>query len=330
MKIAIPNWSAVDSLTDNVAFTFRKHGHQVIQPERHDAPFGTGPIPTVARRLAEAVGVHPMTWQERWILGAVREHKFDLVLALTQALSADTLEACKKAGVGACVAWWCDSPANMRRMGLLERGWDLICLKDPDAVRKLQVVGLPTVLVHEAMNPEWHKVVAGQANQAVAIVGNWYGYRQWIAMRLREAGYEVQMFGPKIPRWGLRPLLPSHSGRSVFRLEKSQVFGEALASLNSTSLAEGNSLNCRAFEVAGAGGLQLMEDRQVVSECFEPGKEVLVYGNWEQLCDHLDWARRAPSEMARIRDTAARRALANHTYSVRLDGILRTLGWPGL
>ena len=49
------------------------------------------------------------------------------------------------------------------------------------------------------------------------------------------------------------------------------MFGEALACLNSFSPAEGDSLNCRAFEVAGAAGLQLIEDRPAIRECFDPG-----------------------------------------------------------
>jgi spore maturation protein CgeB len=98
-----------------------------------------------------------------------------------------------------------------------------------------------------------------------------------------------------------------------------------MACLNSTSLAEGNSLNCRAFEVAGAGGLQLIEAKPIISECFEPGVELLVFDTLDELEGHLDRARKAPVEMERIREAGARRALAHHTYAHRLGAILEAL-----
>jgi spore maturation protein CgeB len=111
-------------------------------------------------------------------------------------------------------------------------------------------------------------------------------------------------------------------GRYIVREEKSRVFGEALACLNTFSLAEGNSLNCRAFEIAGAGGLHVMEARPIVNECFDPGKEVLTFSTFEELIDHLSRAGEAPREMESIRADAARRALSEHTYRHRIERIL--------
>jgi spore maturation protein CgeB len=106
------------------------------------------------------------------------------------------------------------------------------------------------------------------------------------------------------------------------REEKSQVFGEGMACLNTFALAEGNSLNCRAFEIAGAGGLQLLEARPIVTECFEPGKEVLTFTSFEELVAHIDRCRRHPEEARSIRAAAARRALEEHTYRHRIDRLL--------
>jgi spore maturation protein CgeB len=249
-------------------------------------------------------------------------------LAPTQVITERTLSELKKAGTGARVAWWGDPPANMQRIGLLTDEWDLIFFKDPHAVRKFRRVGLNAHLLHEAMNPAWHKPLARQANNDIVVAGNFYEYRQLLVRRLLQRGVSVALYGGRLPAWVHPEIARRHSRRYIVREEKSRVFGAALACLNSTQIAEGNSLNCRAFEIAGAGGLHLMEYRPIVSECFEPGKEVLTFDSLEELFDHIERARRFPGEMQQIRDAAAHRALAEHTYRHRLEtifGLVRDL-----
>ena len=115
---------------------------------------------------------------------------------------------------------------------------------------------------------------------------------------------------------------PGQSRRSVLPDGLGEVDGEGLACLNSTALSEGDALNCRAFEIAGACGLQLIEDKPSVSECFEPGRDVLVYRSVEEIGEHLARARREPDWAMKIRQAGHDRAHAAHTYEARLRTIL--------
>jgi spore maturation protein CgeB len=262
---------------------------------------------------------------ERWLVKAAREYRPELFLAPTQVIQEETLSELKRVGVRACVAWWGDSPSNMLRMGLLSPYWDLIFFKDPDAVAKFRRVGLNAYLLHEAMNPAWHKPVAQQANEDVVVAGNFYGYRQFLVLKLIERSVKVALYGGRLPRWVHPGIRRIHKGHYIVKEEKSRIFGEALACLNSTQIIEGNSLNCRAFEIAGAGGLHLMEYKPIISECFEPGKEVLTFDSLDELMDHIERARRFPGEMKKIREAAAHRAHAEHTYKHRLERIFAKL-----
>jgi spore maturation protein CgeB len=210
---------------------------------------------------------------------------------------------------GRRVLWWGDPPANSKRWGLLNPGWDWIFVKDPVAVTKLRIAARNAHLLHEAMNPTWHRRVAKQTNNSIVVAGNFYAYRQAVVLRLAASGIGVSLFGPKPPRWASLKIKEQWSGRYIVREEKSRVFGESLACLNTFSLAEGNSLNCRAFEIAGAGGLQLLEARPIVAECFQPGSEVLTFSTFEELIDHIMRGQKCPEEMETIRAAAARRAL---------------------
>jgi spore maturation protein CgeB len=208
----------------------------------------------------------------------------------------------------------------------MNAGWDRIYIKDPDAVAKLALAGRNASLLHEAMNPTWHRPLSRQENISVVIAGNYYAFRQVVVSRLIQDGVDLALYGPKPPRWALREVTQAWTGQYVTREKKSRVFGAALACLNTFSLREGNSLNCRAFEIAGAGGLQLIEHRPILEECFEPGKELLSFRTYPELLDLIHRARSHPAEMTRIREAGARRALAQHTYRHRLDKILSNLG----
>jgi spore maturation protein CgeB len=322
MRFIIPNFAAPDSFVDNVAATLRRMGHEV----RTLPPFGNALFYSRAwragRLLARQLRGNGPSMEERWLLRTARDWKPDIVLTLTQALNDDTLAQLKKLGVGRRIAWWADPPANMAGMGLLSEHWDAVFLKDKNAVAKFRRVGIRADLLHEAMNPVWHRPICERENDSIAIVGNFYGYRQFLTLRLTEAGVPVMLHGGRLPRWVAPEIAARHSGRFLVRDEKSRIFGAALACLNSTSLSEGDSLNCRAFEIAGAGGLQLLEYRPAVEDCFEPGEELLVFDTFDELLGLVAWARENPKGARAVRQAGARRALAHHTYEHRLQHIL--------
>jgi spore maturation protein CgeB len=262
------------------------------------------------------------TVDEHRLLRLVRSFRPEMVLALTRAFRPPVLASVKRAGVSHLVAWWGDPPANMRQMGLLAAEWDVVCFKDPDAVAKFRRVGVNAHLLFEAFNPAWHRPLASCAHDRVVVAGNFYAYRQFLVRKLFDAGVPMDLYGERLPRWVDPEIAKQHRGRAVFKEEKSLVFGEALACLNSMSIAEGNSLNCRAFEVAGAAGLQLIEHRPIIERAFEPGKEVLVFDSMDELLEHIKWARRFPGDAARVRQAGHRRALGEHTYEHRMRTLL--------
>lgn len=333
LRILVPNFPAPDSFTDNVVHTLRAMGHEV----RAMAALSFRDRGTVQRVVSDLwTGYRPQTLsaQENWTLKQALVWRPDMVLSLTLALRDEVLATLKRSGVGLCIAWWGDSPANMRGMGLLADGWDRIYIKDAHAVAKFLAVQLPAVHLHEAANPDWHFLPATGVTRedAVVVAGNYYGYRQIIVERLANRGVPLALYGSRPPRWSSDTVSSQFRGRYIVKSEKSQVFNGGLACLNSTSLSEGNSLNCRAFEICGAGGLQLIEDKPAVQDCFEPGREVLTYASIDAIVEHISRARQDRMWAAAIRSAGHARVLAEHTYRHRLIHILRDtdLGHPTL
>lgn len=325
MRILIPAFGFEDCFVDNVEKTLVEMGHEVrtlgyVSLKKHWA------LPRYATRVARelVVGDKPDRVGQK-IIKLAREFKPDVVLSVTGLVHPLVLEELGKFASGRRVLWWGDAPANSQKWGILDSGWDWVYVKDRAAESKLRLVGRNAHLLHEAMNPRWHRPIAGQRNGSVVVAGNYYAFRQAIILKLIGDGVAFDLYGARPPRWAHAEIKRLHTGKYITGEEKSRVFGEGLACLNTFGLAEGNSLNCRAFEVAGAGGLQIIEYRPAIEECFEPGKELLVFQTYEELLEHVNRAKRFPVEMVSIRQAGARRARAEHTYRHRLEIILKNL-----
>lgn len=321
MRVLIPDFAWTDSITDNVAFTLRKMGHEVLTMPSVSGKIHQSPFWRLFFEAKEKLSTDFLTGNEKWLLKELDRFKPNLVLALTLTLSESVLFEVKKRKIHA-VAWWGDPPSNLTRQGLLSKFWDFIYFKDPAAVSKFKRVGLNAELLHEAMNPDWHLPISGQKNNRVIVAGNFYDYRNYLVKQLLEQHIDVELYGRRLANWVDKRIKEVHTGKYITRKEKSLIFGQGLACLNSTCMGEGNSMNCRAFEIAGAGGLQIMEFREIIPECFEPGKEILVFDSLDELFERIDFAKKFPKESSEIRLAGHKRAVSEHTYEIRLNYIL--------
>jgi spore maturation protein CgeB len=315
-----------DTFAHNIAATLVAMGHDVLALPSTRWRGRVGRVEARYADFRQKLSRSYVSPGELQFLKATKEWRPQVFLAPTQEVGEETLRGMKRLGVGVRVAWWGDAPANMRRMGLASREWDLLLFKDGDAARKFRCAGLNAHQLHEAMNPMWHRPLAEQKNGEVVVAGNWYGFRQFLVMELLARGVKIGIYGSRPPRWAPELIRRTHTNRYIVCEEKSRVFGEGLACLNSMAPAEGNSLNCRAFEIAGAGGLQIIEDRPAIEECFAPNHEVLVFRSIDELMEHIERGARYPTEMRGIRGAGARRAVAQHTYRHRMERILDLIG----
>lgn len=322
MRILVAGPDFADSFAENVKSALLEMGHEVYGSEPVDhARYWSLPR-RAARVIGERLRGDRPSGADRRLLEISRAVRPDMLLALTWDIHPEILHAFDRICPGRRILWWGDAVANSHRWGIVNPGWDRVYLKDPDAVQKLRLAGRTADLLHEAMNPKWHRVIEGTRHGDVVVAGNYYAFRQALIARLLRDGISFRLYGSKPPPWSLPEIKFRWSGEYLAREAKSRAFGEGLACLNTFHPSEGNSLNCRAFEIAGAGGLHVIEHRPILSTCFEPGREVLAFKTYEELLGILHRARSAPREMDAIRTAGARRALAEHTYRHRLSRVL--------
>lgn len=322
MKFLIPNYRTPDSFVDNVAYTLTKMGHEVISMPQQSNRFLDNKFTHFLKLLNESANPNYLTKQEKWLKKQLLSgQSFQVLLTLTQALSYETLQLAKQQGI-TCVCWWGDTPANMKKQGLIVKGWDKLYLKDANAVQKLRGLGFDASLMHEAMNPHWHKPLYTDISDNVLVAGSFYDYRNYLVGEMISKGICFDLYGRKLPHWASQSVKDIHSSRFIVREEKSKLFGQALACLNSTAMSEFDSMNCRAFEIAGAEGLQLLEYRPSVESCFDIDKEIKTFRTIDEAVELVDWAKKYPQEAQKIRKAGRKRAMAEHTYEHRLTQII--------
>jgi len=90
-----------------------------------------------------------------------------------------------------------------------------------------------------------------------------------------------------------------------------------------------NGLNHRSFEPAACGTPVLHDALPDLERCFEPGKEVLVYGDVEELAALWDRVQADPAFARGVGEAARRRVLAEHTYAHRARAVLADLALGG-
>jgi spore maturation protein CgeB len=127
--------------------------------------------------------------------------------------------------------------------------------------------------------------------------------------------------------WDDRPLPPNvRSLGHVSTREHNALNATPLAVLNvsrESMAANGWSPATRVFEAAGAGACVVTDAWDGIDAFLEPGEEVLVAADGEEVAAHVEAL--DPARARRIGDAARRRALAEHTYAHRAVEVERLL-----
>jgi spore maturation protein CgeB len=254
-----------------------------------------------------------------------------ILVVLGSQLSPKSMEIIRKRTTASIVCWCQDQMTTLGRQFLLANGYDAVFVKDryllelfSGMIRSTKFYYLP-----EACNPRMHRPIALSASDReaygcdVMIAGTLYYYRQEILRQLvkQSPGIQLKIWGSK-PDWLLDRLPGMHMGRYVHGDEKVRAALSAKICLNTLHFGEVNGLNCRAFELAGCGGFQMVTHVPTLAEHFEPEVEVVTFRSVEELIEKSGYYLRNPDAAAAIAQRGLARAHRDHTYELRLTELL--------
>jgi spore maturation protein CgeB len=314
-----------DGFRENISDSLVRMGHRVTHLGSVDGEpgnrFGLSRVRRAARDLA--VGLDHR--HHRRLARTALARECEAVISVQGRLAPAAVAELRRNRVPVAL-WFPDSVLNLGRQQLFAAPYTAMFFKDPLLVRRLRdPLGLPAWYLPEACNPRWHRPIGEPATRrAIVVAGNIYPSRAQLLRRLHEAGIPLVLYGPpgRLPR-SLPPGL--HTGRPIYREEKSTVFRGAAAVLNNLHVAEMAGVNCRLFEATAAGAAVLCERRPALDHLFDPGTEVVPFSEFAELLERARELLADPQLTGKVGDAASRRAHAEHTYPHRLTVLLAKL-----
>jgi spore maturation protein CgeB len=345
MKIAWFGSSLVSSYWNGAATYYRglvraldELGHDVTfyEPDAYDRQ--------AHRDIADPTWARIVVWEpdERIAERLVREADADVVVKSSGVgVLDDVLEAAVASLDGATRIFWdVDAPATLAaaddRFASIVPAFDLVLTYgggDPVVERYLDLGARECVPIYNALDPETHHPAAREERFAadLAFLGNRLPDRE---ARVDEFFLHAAELAPK------RRFLLGGSGWDDKRLpanvtslghvgtgDHNAFNSTPLAVLNVTRdsmVANGWSPPTRVFEAAGAGACLITDAWEGIELFLEPGDEVLVAENAEDVARHV--SELCPEAAARIGAAARERVLREHTYAQRAEQVESALG----
>lgn len=279
------------------------------------------------------------------VLAKTETFEPDLVLALAQApLTRQALKRLRKNGV--CTAmWFVEDYKVFTYWRAFAPLYDFFAvIQQEPFFSELQAVGqanalylpmaaLPSFHTPHSMEPlEQRKYGAD-----IAFLGAGYPNRRVAFRQLTHLDFKI--WGTE---WDAEPLLEKHLQRKGERISPEEcvsIYNATKINLNLHSSIDdkvlvtgGDFVNPRTFELAACGAFQLVDNRSMMTDLFDPD-ELVTFTSMEELLELIPEFLEDDERRRGIARAARERVLTEHTYQHRMQTLIsfiteRREGWP--
>ncbi len=266
------------------------------------------------------------------------EKPIDVLICMAQApASAKFLDEMRRRGV-VTVLWFVEDYLRFTYWRDMARHYDFVftiqkdgCIEAIKAAGAGEVHYLPT-----ACDPYLHRPVdltPGERDQwgsQLSFVGAGYHNRQQMFASLGH--YPFKIWGSEWPTCKPFDKLVQENARRISPEEYVKIFCASDINLNLHSSTErdgvepnGDFINPRTFELAACGAFQLVDERTLLGECFEAGKEIVTFSSLPDLVAKVEHYKSRPEERAAIATAGRARVLRDHTYDRRIEQMMSVI-----
>lgn len=325
MKIAIIGSKGFDTIEFHTADALRDLGHDIFHVDMSDfinlkylynywfSKFVPKYVDVLFGNLAKKV----------------IDFKPDLVIATYRFAPQSAIEKIKKELIGIPVVQLNpDALTTFEKQQVFYSPYDFYFTKDPYIVNFMKIkAGLNVHYLPEAFNPKVHKMpdkdrlqLEREIDVDVVAFGSIYPYRARMLKKLIASGINVTVFGNNQN--------PDQELKKSFRNEwitgerKSEVLVGSKIVFNNFHYAEIDSVNCKFFEIAGAGGFQICDYKPIVKEysIIDPAK--FTFNHIDEAVEHLKYYLQHPQLRYDMAEEQRLHFLGNHTYQIRVKQML--------
>jgi len=225
---------------------------------------------------------------------------------------------------------------------------------DSQAVEKYYRIGYKNVIKSQwAFNHHLYKPYPVPLEYDVTFVGQVHSDRKAIVNKVQRAGVDIRCWGSGWENGRLsqeemiklfsrsRINLNFTQGSFVFnwktlakvffkrRVDNTLSLNTPREMLESTAVlfsSPSSQIKGRNFEIPGSGGFLLTSEADNLREYFEPGKEIVIFTDADDLIDKIRYYLSHETERENIRSAGYQRSLRDHTFEKRFLDIFQTMG----
>lgn len=276
-------------------------------------------IPTAPVGFAEQLAYrrHKGAWRER-LVAQINAADYDLALFINFLPEYKELRHRPQN-----ILWLTDDPRSVISQSGPFGG---VFLSDPgylDECRSLPGGERLAGILPFGFDPELHAPEGpGQKQRGLCFIANRDEKRDRHLQHLFDRGCPVRIYGNYFLNSPLFWRHPTAFRPAIPYRRMGEIYARHFASLNIHAQVLRGGTNMRTFECAGFGIPQVVEYRPHLEEYFEPGEELLVYHQPEQLQEAVSRLLGDRQLCHKLAGRARARALADHSYQARLKRIL--------
>ena len=269
------------------------------------------------------------------VLEGINERPIDILLCLAQApLSPRVLKEIRERGI-ITVMWFVEDCGRFQTWKQIAPYYDyMFLIQRGDYLKQVEQAGAArAIYLPVGCDPEVHRPLdlsdeeKSRFGSQLSFVGAGYNNRRHVFSML--ADYNFKIWGTEWPACLPFTKLLQDGGARIDVADYVKIFNASEINLNLHSSQErdgvepfGDFVNPRTFELAAAGAFQLVDNRQLLEENFEIGREAAVFHDEKELQEQITHYLAHPEERKQISLAARSRALAEHTYQHRLRTML--------
>ncbi|MBX7144824.1 MAG: glycosyltransferase [Oligoflexia bacterium] len=271
----------------------------------------------------------------QFVLQSLLEKPVDILICMAQApASGRILTELRNRGV-ITVLWFVEDYTRFTYWKDIAQYYDFVfTIQKGECIEAIRGAGAGEVhYLPTAFDPFVHRplVLSEEEKKTwgspVSFVGAGYHNRQQVFASMAE--FPLKLWGTEWPACRPFDRLVQDNGRRLTPEEYVKIFSATDVNINLHSSTErdgvdpfGDFVNPRTFELAGCGAFQLVDQRSLLGEVFEDGKELISFANPNDLRDKVRYYMQHPEERAQIAAAGRERAMREHTYAMRLKRML--------
>jgi spore maturation protein CgeB len=269
------------------------------------------------------------------LLESFHEKPIDILICMAQApISAKALTELRNRGV-ITVLWFVEDYLRFTYWREMAKYYDFVfTIQKGECIEKIKAAGAGEVhYLPTACDPYFHTPLELSSEDKerwgspISFVGA--GYHNRVQTFASMANDPFKIWGSEWPNGKPFDRLVQEESRRIKPEEYIKIFNATEVNLNLHSSSErdgvdptGDFVNPRTFELAACGAFQLCDDRQLLPELFEVGKEIITFSSKEDMRQKIEYYRAHPEERKVVCDRARARVIKDHSYERRMEQML--------